>query len=101
MVPSAEIEKKYGVELGQAWLDKVRLASLRFNNGGSGSFVSANGLVMTNHHVATEIMQKLSTPENDLVKKGFYAKATAQELKAEDLELNQLVSIEDVTALVK
>ncbi|HLX60245.1 MAG TPA: S46 family peptidase, partial [Planctomycetota bacterium] len=67
----------------------------------SGSFVSPNGLVMTNHHVATETMQKLSTEQNDLVKRGFYAKTPADELKAPDLELNQLVSIEDVTARVK
>ncbi len=101
MIPRAALEKMYGVELGDKWLKKVSGASLRFNNGGSGSFVSSDGLVMTNHHVATDIMQKLSSPDNDIVKKGFYAKTTAEELKAEDLELNQLVSIEDVTARVK
>ncbi len=100
-VPREAIEKKYNVKLSDEWLNKTRLASLRFNNGGSGSFVSSNGLVMTNHHVATEIMQSLSTPENDIVKKGFQAKTLAAELKAPNLELNQLISIEDVTARVK
>ena len=101
MVPRDAIEKKYGVTLPDAWLEKVRLSSLRFNNGGSGSFVSPNGLVMTNHHVASEIMQALSTPENDIVKKGFLARTPGEELKAPTLELNQLISIEDVTARIK
>ncbi|HXG65221.1 MAG TPA: S46 family peptidase [Blastocatellia bacterium] len=99
-VPRAEIKKRYGFEVTDAWLDKVRLASVRFNNGGSGSFVSPDGLVMTNHHVAADILQKLSTPETDYLKSGFLARSRAEELKAPDLELNVLASIEDVTARV-
>ena len=98
--PRAEIKKRYGFDVTDDWLKKVQLASVRFNNGGSGSFVSADGLVLTNHHVASDTLQKISTPEKDYVKEGFYAPTREREAKAPDLELNQLISIEDVTARV-
>jgi hypothetical protein len=82
------------------WLNKVRLASVRFNNGGSGSFVSPNGLVLTNYHIVEDIVGEVSTPEKDLAKEGFVAKTRADEIKAPSLELNQLISIEDITARV-
>jgi hypothetical protein len=81
-------------------LNKVRLASVRFNNGGSGSFVSPNGLVLTNYHIVESIVGEVSTPEKDLAKEGFVARTRAEEIKAPSLELNQLISIEDVTARV-
>lgn len=99
-VPRAEIKKKYGFEVTDAWLKKVQLATVRFNSGGTGSFVSADGLVLTNHHIASDVLQKISTAENDYNKEGFYARTRAQEVKAPDLELNQLISIEDVTERV-
>jgi hypothetical protein len=101
LIPRAEIEKRYGLKIADAWLEKVRLASLRFNSGGSGSFVSPHGLVMTNHHIATEFMQKISDNQNDFVKNGFHARTIAEERKVPDAELNQLISIEDVTDRVK
>jgi Peptidase S46 len=100
IVPRAEIKKRYGFEMTDAWLRRTQLASVRFNNGGSGSFVSPGGLVLTNHHIAADTLAKLSTSQKDLGKTGFYARARAEELKAPDLELNVLVSIEDVTARV-
>jgi hypothetical protein len=100
IVPRAEIKKRYGFEVTDAWLRKVQLASVRFNNGGSGSFVSADGLVLTNHHIASDTLQKISTPEKDYSKEGFYAPTRDREAKAPDLELNVLISIEDVTARV-
>jgi len=99
-VPRADIKKKYGFEITDEWLKKVQLASVRFNNGGSGSFVSPNGLVLTNYHIVEDIVNEVSTPQKDLAKEGFLAKTKADEIKAPDLELNVLVSIEDVTTRV-
>src|ERR1041385_969524 len=99
-VPRAEIKKKYGFDVTDDWLNKVRLASVRFNNGGSGSFVSPNGLVLTNYHIVEDIVGEVSTPEKDLAKEGFLAKTRADEIKAPSLELNVLMSIEDVTSRV-
>src|ERR1044071_10212191 len=96
-IPRAEIKKKYGFEITDAWLKKVQLASVRFNNGGSGSFVSPNGLVLTNYHIVEDIVNEVSTPEKDLAKEGFVARTHADEIKAPSLELNVLMSIEDVT----
>ena len=99
-VPRAEIKKKYGFDVTDEWLNKVRLASVRFNNGGSGSFVSPNGLVLTNYHIVEDIVAEVSTPEKDYAKEGFVAKTRADEIKAPSLELNVLMSIEDVTSRV-
>jgi hypothetical protein len=95
--PKDKIKAKYNFELTQAWLDHLRLSSVRFNNGGSGSFVSADGLTFTNHHVGAGCVQQLSTEGHDYIKTGFYAKTQAEEAKCPNLELNQLVGIEDVT----
>jgi hypothetical protein len=99
-VPRAEIKKKYGFDVSDEWLKKVQLASVRFNNGGSGSFVSPNGLVLTNYHIVEDIVNEVSTPQKDLAKEGFLAKTQADEIKAPDLELNVLMSIEDVTSRI-
>ncbi|HET7755286.1 MAG TPA: S46 family peptidase [Anaeromyxobacteraceae bacterium] len=99
--PSDRVAKKYGFRPDQAWLDHVRLSSARLAQGCSASFVSANGLVMTNHHCAHSCIEELSTPQKDLVKAGFYAATPADEVKCPDLEVNQLVEITDVTARMK
>jgi len=98
--PTAQLKSKYGFDLTDAWLQHTQLSSVRFNNGGSGSFVSADGLTFTNHHVGAECIQQLSTGGKDYLKAGFYAKTQAEEAKCPDLELNVLEEIEDVTAKV-
>jgi Peptidase S46 len=98
--PKDKVKAKYGFEPTQEWLDHVRLASVRFNNGGSGSFVSSDGLTFTNHHVGAVCIQQLSTHGHDYIKQGFLARSQAEEARCPDLELNELVGIEDVTAKV-
>jgi Peptidase S46 len=98
--PLNQLKERYGFTPAEAWLNHVRLSSVRFNDGGSGSFVSQRGLVLTNHHVALVQLQKLSTPEHNYAKGIFYARSEAEELKCPDLELNVLMSMENVTARV-
>ena len=73
---------------------------MRFNSGGSGSFISASGLVITNHHVGADALQKFSDEQHNYLRDGFYAQTQAEEKKCVDLELNVLISIEDVTTRV-
>src|SRR5205085_10094156 len=96
-VPKAEIKKRYGFDVTDAWLKHVQLASVRFNNGGSGSFVSPEGLVLTNYHIVEDFVGEFSTAQKDYAKEGFLARTRAEEMKIPNLELNELVSIEDVT----
>src|SRR5438046_2618001 len=99
--PVEQLKNKYNFTPTQQWLDHLRLSSVRFNDGGSGSFVSSNGLVITNHHVALGQLQKISNAQKDYVKDGFHAKTQAEEVKSPDLELNVLVSMENVTDRVQ
>tara|TARA_A100001391_G_scaffold116134_2_gene78611 strand:+ start:362 stop:2440 length:2079 start_codon:yes stop_codon:yes gene_type:complete len=96
-LPRELLKERYDFDPSQKWADDLRLASVRFNSGGSGSFVSSNGLVLTNHHVASDTLQKVSTKERNLIRDGFLANSFDEEIKAPDLELNVLIEIVDVT----
>src|SRR5947207_3314011 len=98
--PLKQLKEKYQFEPSPQWLEHLQKASVRFNSGGSGSFVSPNGLVITNHHVGADTLQKMGSAEHNYLRDGFYAKTQADEIKSTDLELNVLISIEDVTARV-
>ncbi|MFQ6114724.1 MAG: S46 family peptidase [bacterium] len=99
--PLKQLKERYEFIPTQQWLDHVRLASVRFMDGGSGSFVSPHGLVMTNHHVAVGQLQKISTAKKNYVATGLYASTQAEELKCPDLEVNVLMSMENVTKRVR
>ena len=95
--PSKTVGTKYRFTPSEAWLDHVRLSSLRIAGGCSASFISPQGLVMTNHHCVVECVEQLSTAEQNFEENGFSAKTPAEEKKCPDFELDQLVEIRDVT----
>ena len=97
--PKDKVQAKYGFAPDQAWLDHVRLSSARAPNGSS-SFVSADGLIFTNHHIAQECIHDLSTNGKDYMKNGFYAPTRAEEPKCPGVEFIVLEDMQDVTTQV-
>jgi hypothetical protein len=98
--PTEILKSRHGFDLTEDWLKHAQLASIRFNNGGSGSFISRDGLIITNHHIGSDAMQKLSTTKLDILHNGYHARQRSEELKCPDLELNVLQEMIDVTDLV-
>jgi hypothetical protein len=98
--PRKLLKERYDFDIPDAWLEHVQKSSVRFNSGGSGSFLSEDGLIMSNHHVGADALQKLSDKEHDYLKNGFHARTLDEEKPATDLELNVLMNIEDVTERV-
>ena len=96
--PTQAVKKSYDFAADQAWLDHARLSSLRLAGGCSASFVSAHGLVQTNHHCAHSCIEQLSTAEKDFIASGYLASKPEDEIKCPEIEVNQLVAITDVTA---
>src|SRR5690349_23202277 len=93
-VPKDKIKAKYNFDISQTWLDHLRTSSVRFG-GGSGSFVSPDGLMFTNHHIGAGCVHDVSTKDNDYMKNGFYAESQAKEPKCPGMEVGVLVNIED------
>lgn len=98
--PAAQVNRAYGTNIDQAWLDRVRNAAVRLTGGCSASVVSPQGLVLTNHHCVIECVQDLSTPQQDFVRGGFYTKTRQEERKCPGQQAEILTGIEDVTQRV-
>jgi len=98
-IPESQLASKYRFKPSREFLDHLRLSSVRFG-GGSGSFVSPNGLIFTNHHVASRCIQNVSSKEHNYMRDGFYADSPEKELKCPGLEVQVLLEIEDVTGRV-
>lgn len=99
--PLRQLHERHGFAPSPEWLERLRLASVRFMDGGSGAFVSSDGLILTNHHVGLQCIQNLSAPGRDYVTQGFYAPTRAEEAACPGYEVNVLVAIEDVGARVR
>ncbi len=99
-LPLKRLKELYDFAPKPGWAEHVQKASVRMNNGGSASFVSPQGLLVTNHHVAESVLGDLSSPQKDYIADGFYAPSPAEEVKAPQLEVNILWEIEDVTKRV-
>lgn len=99
--PKQKVEKKYGFQVTDQFLEHLRLSSARLGSGGSGSFVSPHGLLFTNHHVAADCIQKVGSAQHDYMTRGFYAADPSDEIKCPDLEVNVLLRIDDVTDRMK
>jgi hypothetical protein len=95
--PYQLLKDRYGFEPTSAWLEHIQKSSVRFNSGGSGSFISEDGLIISNHHVGADALQKFSDAEHNYYQDGFYARSRKEEKRCLDLELNVLISIADVT----
>ncbi|WP_374279950.1 S46 family peptidase [Novosphingobium sp.] len=99
--PAARMQKDYGWSPDQVWLDKVRGAAVRLTGGCSASFVSPEGLILTNHHCIVSCAQDLSTAENDLVANGFVADDRTKERKCPGQQAEVVTAITDVTGSIK
>src|SRR5512145_1056338 len=99
--PKKTVSEKYGFDVTDKWLERVRLSAVRLAGGCSGSFVSGDGLVMTNNHCVSDCTEQISTAKKNHAASGFYAASRDDEAKCPEFEVNQLIGIEDVTAKVE
>ncbi|WP_147092040.1 S46 family peptidase [Swaminathania salitolerans] len=99
-LPRAALQKHYGFTPDPAWIEHVVQSSARLAEGCSASFVSADGLVMTNHHCANACLSALSDGGHDYFRDGFYTKDPAEERQCPGMELDRLDSMKDVSQAV-
>jgi hypothetical protein len=99
--PTAKMKAEYGWAPDQAWLDRARMANVRLTGGCSASFVSSNGLILTNQHCVAECLSDLSTPGNDLLAKGYVAASRAEEKQCPGQQAEIVTAIKDVSPQVK
>ncbi len=97
--PRELVKGRYGVDINPAWLDRVRTATIRLSNC-TASFVSADGLMLTNHHCAEACLDEHSSPEQNLLRTGFLARTRDQELKCGTQVADLLIDMEEITAKV-
>src|SRR5262245_35335360 len=98
--PSAAVRQKYSVTIDQAWLQRAQRATTRLEGGCTGSFISPDGLVLTNHHCVVRCLADHSSPGNDLVNDGFFAARRSEEKKCAADIISVLVDVEDITGKV-
>ena len=99
-IPREAIAKKYGVQLTDQWLDRLQKSVVRLETGCTGSFVSPDGLVLTNHHCVATCLADNSTAEKDLLENGFLAGGRGDEVRCQGSEVSILMDTDDVTGQV-
>jgi len=95
--PKQAVKEKLGVDITDAWLDHLRLATTRLESGCTGSFISPDGLILTNHHCASECLSQNSTPQKDMLADGFLAPSREQEPACKTEQISVLVAMENIT----
>ena len=98
--PAAAVEKKYGVRITDPWLNRLQQSVVRLETGCTASFVSPDGLVLTNHHCVSTCLADNATAENDLVANGFMAAERDDEIRCQGSQASVLVDTENVTSRV-
>ncbi|MFN8339961.1 MAG: S46 family peptidase [Saprospiraceae bacterium] len=98
--PKEWLKTTYGMDVQDEWFDYVRKSSLRFATWCSASFISENGLIMTNHHCSRDVVTALQKDGENFDKQGFYAATLEDERRAEGLFVEQMIKAEDITKLV-
>ncbi|MDR2214233.1 MAG: S46 family peptidase [Nevskiaceae bacterium] len=97
--PAATVREKYGVQITPEWLDKLRSASIRLSNC-TASFVSPDGLILTNHHCSATCLAQISTQAQDRLKDGFLAASRSEEVRCPTQYADVLMKMEDITTKV-
>ncbi|MEP0860529.1 MAG: S46 family peptidase [Ignavibacterium sp.] len=95
--PIKYFQEEYGFTPSQEWLEKMQKSALKFGGGCSASFVSEDGLIMTNHHCVRGILPTVQSDNENILKDGFYAKELQEESRVPNLKVEQLLFIKDIS----